>query len=59
MERSNLMTIELAISGLSLSLFCVLVTIFFIGISIVAGTAMIYAFVKALSFLLIKMKGGI
>lgn len=53
------MTIELALNGLSMTLFCVLITIFLIGLSLVAGIAMVYVFVKSLSYLIKKMKGGL
>jgi hypothetical protein len=53
------MTIEIALSGLSYSMFCTLVSIFFICISLILSVAMIYCFIKALSFILKATKGGV
>ena len=53
------MTIELAVSGLSMTLFCSLITILLIGLSIVIGASMVYGFVRSLTFLIKHMKGGI
>ena len=52
------MTIELALSGLSLSLFCVVITLLLIGLSITICTAVIFFFVKGMNYMLSRMKGG-
>jgi hypothetical protein len=52
------MTIEIALSGLSYSMFCVLGSLFIIGVSLLIATAMIYGFIKVFGILLKAMKGG-
>ena len=52
------MTIELALSGLSISLFCAITTLLFVGLSILFCTATIYYFVKGMNYFLTGMKGG-
>lgn len=53
------MTIEIALSGLTMSLACALITLILVGLSIIASTALIYGFIKVLSLLMKAMKGGI
>jgi len=53
------MTIEVALSGLTYSMFCALITLLLTGLSLLLATAMIYGFIKALVFLLGIMKGGV
>ena len=53
------MTIELALSGLTYSMFCALLSLLIVGISLILGIAMIYGFIKALVFLLKATKGGV
>lgn len=52
------MTIELALSGLSMSMFCTLITLLLIGVGLIFSAGMICGFIKALVFLLKVMKGG-
>jgi|GEM_PF-2540329 len=53
------MNIELALSGLSISLACALGTLLLVGLSILLSTIMIYGFIKVLVFLLKATKGGV
>jgi hypothetical protein len=53
------MTIEVALSGLSISLFCALVVLILTGLSLISATAIVYGFIKVLVFLLKVMKGGL
>lgn len=53
------MTIEIALSGLSYSMFCALVSLLIVGLSLILATAMVYVFIKALVFLLKATKGGV
>lgn len=52
------MTIEFALSGLSMSLFCTLITLLLIGVGLIFSAGMICGFLKTLVFLLKVMKGG-
>jgi hypothetical protein len=58
-RRIRKMTIETALSGLCYSMFCSLVSLLIIGISLIIGVAMVYAIIKALVFILKIMKGGV
>ena len=53
------MTIELALGGLSYSMFCALLSLLIVGLSMLIGTAMVYLFIKSLSYILKLMKGGV
>jgi ABC-type proline/glycine betaine transport system permease subunit len=53
------MTIEIALSGLTYSMFCALLSLLIVGISLILSIAMIYVFIKALVFLLKATKGGV
>jgi len=53
------MTIETALSGLSYSMFCALLSLLIIGLSLLLGTAMVYVFIKVLGVFLKAMKGGV
>jgi len=53
------MTIELALSGLSYSMFCALLSLLVVGLGLLLSTVMIFAFIKALSYMLKAMKGGV
>ena len=53
------MTIELALSGLTYSMFCALLSLLIVGLSLLLSTVMIYGFIKVLSFLLRATKGGV
>lgn len=52
------MTIEVALSGLSMALFCVIGTLLLVGLSIMLYTGMIFFFIKGMNWLLSRMKGG-
>lgn len=53
------MTIEMALSGLTYSMVCALLSLFVVGISLIASTAMIYGLVKTLGYIFKATKGGV
>lgn len=53
------MIIEEALSGLSMSLFYALVTLFLTGLGLVIATAILYGLIKTLTLLIRSMKGGV
>ncbi len=53
------MTIEQSISGLTYSMFCALISLLIVGVSLILATASVFGFIKSLVYLLRKMKGGV
>ncbi len=51
------MTIETALGGLSMALFCTITTMIIVGMGIFIGAAIVYYFVKAMDWLDSKMGG--